>query len=290
MARIPARSRTSWVSPRVSVVIPALNEADNLEHVLAGLAKLGDAIFEVVLVDGNSTDDTVEVARRARPDVRVVKQSRRGKGNALMCGFYACRGDVIVMMDADGSTDPAEIPSFVSALRGAHFAKGTRFAAGGGSADITRLRSLGNAALNRLANHLYHTCYTDLCYGYNAFWADCLPYLEVLEPGRVVDAPENPSVGLEGPRWGDGFEIETVLAVRVSMLGLHVAEVGSYESRRLHGASNLHAFRDGWKVLRTIAIERKRFAVGRGQLPPLPEPWRRDRIELARATVGAAAE
>jgi GT2 family glycosyltransferase len=99
--------------PTVSVIIPALNEARNLPHVLG---RLPEGIDEVILVDGRSTDDTVAVARRLRPDVRVVEQTRKGKGNALACGFDAATGDIIVMIDADGSTDPAEIPRFVDAL------------------------------------------------------------------------------------------------------------------------------------------------------------------------------
>ena len=237
------------VAPRVSVVVPTLNEARNLPHVF-GL--LPADVFEVVLVDGNSTDDTVEVARRLRPDVRVVHQTRRGKGNALACGFAVCRGDIIVMIDADGSTDPREIPAFVAALRaGADFAKGSRFVPGGGSTDITRIRRADNHALNAFANTLNGTRYTDLCYGYNAFWRRCLPTL-ALEPG--VRTPG----GRADMRWGDGFEIETIINVRVARAGLRVAEVPSFERDRLHGESNLNAVKDGLRVLRTITRERFR--------------------------------
>ena len=231
--------------PRVSVVIPALNEARNLPYVFS---RLPQDIFEVILVDGGSVDDTVAVARALRPDVRVVRQSRRGKGNALACGFAAGRGDIIVMIDADGSTDPAEIPAFVAALRsGADFAKGTRFAYGGGSADITPLRRLGNRALNGLVNVLYGTRYTDLCYGYNAFWRHCLDALD-LHPGAAdTDA---------GMQWGDGFEIETIINTRVVRAGLTVAEVASFEQVRIHGESNLNAARDGLRVLCSILRER----------------------------------
>ncbi len=139
-AEPPART----AQPRVSVVIPTLNEARNLDHVFAALPA---GLHEVILVDGHSVDGTPDVARRLRPDVRVVKQTRTGKGNALACGFAAATGDIIVMIDADGSTDPAEIPRFVEALTsGADFAKGSRFAPGAGSTDITPLRKLGNRA------------------------------------------------------------------------------------------------------------------------------------------------
>ena len=100
-------------SPSVSVVVPALNEAANIPHVFA---RLPPDVHEVVLVDGFSVDDTVAVARRVRPDVRVVRQTRTGKGNALACGVAAATGDIVAMVDADGSADPGEIPRFVEAL------------------------------------------------------------------------------------------------------------------------------------------------------------------------------
>jgi glycosyltransferase involved in cell wall biosynthesis len=121
------------LTPSVSVVVPALNEARNIPH---GFAKVR-ADYKVVLVDGYSVDGTVAIARKLRSDVRVVVQTRQGKGNALACGFAAATGDIIAMVDADGSPDPGEISRFVAAvLDGADFAKGTRFAEGGGSSDI----------------------------------------------------------------------------------------------------------------------------------------------------------
>jgi hypothetical protein len=234
---------------RISVVIPARNEARNLPHVLEALPT---GLHEVILVDGHSIDDTIEVARRLRPDVKIVQQTRRGKGNALVCGFAEVTGDLIVMLDADGSADPGEIPAFVAALAaGAEFAKGTRFSCGGGSHDITRLRRLGNATLNCLVNLLFGTRYTDLCYGYNAFRVSLLPALDL----PSIDARGAVAGGM---LWGDGFEIETLINVRASHVGTRITEVGSVEKRRIHGVSNLNAVSDGIRVLRTILAERQR--------------------------------
>ena len=225
-------------SPRVSVVIPARNEARNLPWVLG---RLPGGLHEVILVDGGSVDGTVEAARRHRPDVVVVEQTRRGKGNALACGFAACTGDVIVMLDADGSAHPGEIPAFVRALTaGADFAKGSRYLAGGGSSDLTQLRSLGNGFLNFLTNRLYGTAYTDLCYGYNAFWTRCVKAFRLPAPDGAQ------------PVLGDGFEIETLITLRVGAARLSVTEVPSFEYDRIHGESNLNAFRDGVRILRII--------------------------------------
>jgi glycosyltransferase involved in cell wall biosynthesis len=224
--------RALQTPPRVSVVIPALNEAENLQHVLERLP-LG--LHEVILVDGNSTDGTVEAARRLLPSIRVVAQPGRGKGDALRAGFEAATGEAIVMLDADGSADPTEIPRFINALRaGADFAKGSRFIDGGGSTDITPLRRAGNWGLVATVNLLYGTRYSDLCYGYNAFWAQCLPYI-------------SPDV--------DGFEVETLINVRLAKAGLAVTEVPSVEFERISGASHLSVFRDGFRILRTILRE-----------------------------------
>jgi glycosyltransferase involved in cell wall biosynthesis len=235
--------------PRVSVVIPALNEARNLPHVFAQIPR---NVHEVILVDGHSVDDTVAVARQLRPDVRVVTQNRTGKGNAVACGFAAATGDIIAMVDADGSTDPQEIPLFVRALlNGADFAKGTRYGDGGGSEDLTRLREMGNRLLSRLFNLCYRTRYSDLCYGYNVFWRHCLPVLS-------LDSTSAPRDGDDGRLWGDGFEIETLIHIRVAKSGLKVSEVPSWEHTRIHGVSNLSTFSDGLRVLRTIIAERRR--------------------------------
>ena len=136
-----------------------------------------------------------------------------------------------------------EIPRFVAALcAGADFVKGSRYAQGGGSADLTAVRRLGNSFLCWLVNELYGTHYTDLCYGYAAFWRRCLPYLH-------LDVK--------------GFEVETVLNVRVARAGLSVQEVPSYERARLAGVGNLREFRDGLLILRTIALERLRVSTRR---------------------------
>jgi glycosyltransferase involved in cell wall biosynthesis len=222
-------------------------------------------VDEVVLVDGRSVDDTIAVAQMLRPDIRVVLQDGIGKGNALACGFAAASGDIIVMLDADGSTDPAEIPQFVAALLdGADFAKGSRFIGGGGSLDITPLRSGGNRLLGIAVNVLFGTRYTDLCYGYNAFWRHCLPHMQVTCAG---------------------FEVETLINVRVARAGLAVTEVASVEHERLNGESNLHVVRDGLRILRTILGER--FSRRRAQTDP--DAWRPTFDELTAPAAGLLA-
>jgi glycosyltransferase involved in cell wall biosynthesis len=135
-------------------------------------------LHEIIVVGGDSADDTVTTARSLWPRVRIVQQARRETGNLLACGFHAATGDILVTVEADGSMDPAEIRYFVEALRrGADYAKGSRFAAGGGTSDITAVRSWGNRRLNGMTALVHRTAYSDLCYGFNAFWARLLPTL-----------------------------------------------------------------------------------------------------------------
>ena len=222
-------------SARVSVVLPTLNEAHNLPHVFERMPR---DVFEVIIVDGHSTDGTIDVARELWPNLVTIKQTGKGKGNALASGFWAATGDIIVMLDGDGSTDPAELPRFVAALlAGADFAKGSRFIAGGGTADMTPIRRIGNWALAKIVNQIWGGQYSDLCYGYNAFWRRFLPFV----------TPDC-----------DGFEVETLMNIRAARAHLRIHEVPSYEHHRRHGTSNLRARRDGLRVLRTIVAERVR--------------------------------
>ena len=230
--------------PIISVIIPARNEARNLEYVLP---KIPPIVSEVILIDGHSNDDTIAVAQKLLPGVRIVKQRGKGKGDAIRAGVAVSTGDIIVMLDADGSADPNEIPRFIEVLlAGYDFAKGSRFARGGGSHDITLLRRTGNYWLSKLVNLLFRTRFSDLCYGYNAFWKHCFDYME-------IDS--------------DGFEIETLINIRMHKAQFKIAEVPSFEYPRIHGVSKLHTFKDGWRVLKTILRERRRKALPSLQLP-----------------------
>jgi glycosyltransferase involved in cell wall biosynthesis len=224
---------------RVSVVIPAKNEAENIGWVLERLPRCVD---EVIIVDGNSSDGTVDVARRVRPDVRVVQEKRPGKGAALRTGFRLASGDFIAMIDADGSMDPAEIDLCLEHLhdrrkgRGRYpIVKGSRFVDGGGTDDMELIRRLGNRVLLGLVNVFYGARFTDLCYGLFAFRRDHLERL-----------------GLEA----DGFEIETEIVVRALKEGIEIGEFPSFEAPRRNGQSNLRTWYDGQRVLRTLIAER----------------------------------
>lgn len=242
----------------VSLVVPAMNEATNIAWVLR---QVPDCVDEVILVDGHSRDATVMIAQTVRPDIRVIEQTGRGKGDALREGFLAATGDHIVMIDADGSMAPDEIPHFLHYLEnGYDFVKGSRFMGGGGSRDITRLRRSGNRVLVGMVNRMHDTVLTDLCYGYVAFHRRCLPYLDLSRPG---------------------FEVETSLTVSALRAGFRLAEVPSMEMPRRHGQSNLHVVRDGTRVLRTLLREHDRGASGRAVQQLRRLVHQRDSVEHA---------
>ncbi len=225
--------RRSLTLPRVSFIVPTLNEAENLPRLLP---RIPDWAHEVIIVDGRSTDDTVAVACRLREDVKIVMQPRRGKGAALRAGFRAATGDIIVMLDADGSMVPEEAIVFVSTLMaGADLVKGSRFIQGAGTSDMSLFRMFGNWGLTLFVRLLYGSWFSDLCYGYIAFWTKHVATLD-------CDC--------------DGFEIEALINVRALKNHLNIVEVASFEVPRISGESHLRAIPDGWRILKTILRER----------------------------------
>lgn len=228
-----SRVRISKNKPfTLRIVVPALNEEKNLGSLLFKLNTLG--YFDVVVIDGKSNDRTIEIAKRY--GAKVILQNGYGKGDAIkqLLNDNFMDVDALVMMDADGSMDPKEIPYFINSLKsGADIVKGSRFLEGGYTYDMTILRRIGNTIFVSLVNLLHSTKYSDLCYGFIAF--------------------NRRSVKLIAPLLkSQNFEIETEILLKAKMLGLKVKEIPSTEFERKNGKSNLKSFRDGIKIIQMI--------------------------------------
>jgi glycosyltransferase involved in cell wall biosynthesis len=219
----------------VGVLIPARNEEKNIEDVILRLKNLG---FENILViDGQSKDATPEMAKKH--GAIVVSQTNLGKGNAvrqvLANGYLDV--DALVLMDADGSMAPEEIPALIEALAsGADVAKGSRFLKGGNTYDMNLTRRIGNGFMMVGVNILFSTKYTDLCYGFAAFNKRAIKAL----------APILKS---------ENFEIEAEIFIKAAEIGLNVKEVPSTEFKRKYGSSNLNVIKDGFRIFARIFWE-----------------------------------
>jgi glycosyltransferase involved in cell wall biosynthesis len=195
--------------PPVSVVIPTCNEARNLPRLFS---RLPSDLHEVIVVDGRSVDETVEVAESLRPDVHIVLQNRTGRGNALACGFQRATGDVLVALDPDGSADPRDIPLLVAMLSG-----GADYVRGSWPAGYVAHGAPGSWAtpwLHRTVEHLRCGRAADDRSGCTAFWARHLPWLGL-----------DPSLERAAGDWGDGFEIDAIIRDRMEKLSMRIAEV-----------------------------------------------------------------
>jgi SAM-dependent methyltransferase len=219
--------------PKTTVLIPTLNEEKNMPRIFP---KIPAMVTEILIVDGYSQDDTVKVAKEICPQARIIYQKEKGKGDAIRCGIEAATGDIIVILDADDSMDPGDIPRFIEPLlNGYDYAKGSRFLNGGGTNDMPLYRRLADKAFVILVNLLYRTKFTDSSYGYKAFWKKAFKDITLR---------------------AEGFEIEAEIDIKASQAGLKITEVSCVEEKRFSGNSKLRSFSDGWRILRTIVGER----------------------------------
>ncbi len=219
---------------RLSIAIPAMNEAANLPHVLPRIPVLPE-IVETILVDGGSTDDTIGVARTCLPGIRMVRQGGKGKSDAVRCGMQAAVGEFVLVMDADGSHDPADIPRFIAVARaGYDLVKGSRYLPGGGSFDDTRLRRTLVRLTDAVANVLWGARFTDIVFGMFLIRRQCFLNLDITS---------------------NGFAIESQIMARASRRGYRIREIPVIERSRLSGSSHLSIIRDGWFIGSTVFAE-----------------------------------
>ena len=229
---------------KIGIIIPAKNEEENIYRLIS---EIPVEVFEIIVVDGNSVDETYNIAKSHPKCTKVIKQIAKGKGAALSRGFAECVGDIVITLDADGSTDPKEIPSFIhEIIKGNHLVKGSRKMPHGGSEDLTLFRDLGNLFLTRIANILFKTKWSDLAYGYLAISRKLLNQLNIDKYDDVYSSRL---------MYGQGFEIESLICCRTAKLGYQIKEVPSFERRRWSGSSNLKSIPDGVRALVSIFTE-----------------------------------
>jgi glycosyltransferase involved in cell wall biosynthesis len=220
--------------PNVSVVIPCLNEAEQIsECVVAARKALDDAGLsgEVVVADNDSDDDSAELARKA--GARVVEEAHRGYGSAYLAGFAAARGKYIVMADADLTYDFAEIPRFIAALeQGAELVMGNRMERIQPGAMPWHHRYIGNPLLSGFLNLLYRAGVKDAHCGMRGLRRDALPRLDLRSTG---------------------MEFASEMVIRAVKEDLKISEL-DIEYHPRSGESKLSSFRDGWRHLRLLLI------------------------------------
>ncbi len=215
-------------SRSVSCVVAAFNEAATVGEVVQRLLALVPGVIEVVVVDDGSTDGTAEVASAA--GAQVVRLLRnQGKGAAVRAGLRAARGDVVLMMDADGQDDPAEAPRLIEALTpGVDMVIGSRFLGVFRDGAVTRLHHAGNRFLTAAFNLLYGQRITDAQAGFRAFRRNAL------DPDRMDSVR---------------YEVEADINTLVALGGGRIVEVPVSRDRRRHGRSGFRSFRDGIRIL-----------------------------------------
>ncbi len=213
----------------VCVLIPTLNEEESIEPVVKDFVDLG---FESILViDGHSSDQTVEKAKKA--GARVILQSGIGKGQAMMEAFDIIEEDYIVLIDGDGTYLPSEAQKLLDpVLKGrADHVVGNRFGYLKGGA-LKRLNLVGNKLINRFFVLIYRVSLSDILSGYRAFTRDSVKLLDLSTAG---------------------FEIESEMTIESVKKGLKIIEVPiTYQPRAKGARTKLNPLKDGFKIVMTI--------------------------------------
>jgi len=217
---------------KVTLIIPTRNEEGCIGKVLKEVPR--KIVDEIIVVDGHSKDNTIKEAKKnlkPRKDM-IFTQKNIGYGAAFIEGFKKASGDVIIMMDADGSHNPADIPFLVNKIKeGYEYVMASRYAIGGRSNDDTFIRWFGNQLFTKLTNIVHNMRVTDSLYLFTAITKDGLGKLELKTPG---------------------FEFCTEIVVKAHRTGLRFAEIPAIERARFNGESKVNALWHGLKILKTV--------------------------------------
>jgi len=217
----------------ISVIIPTLNEAGCLKKVIE---EIPDIVSEIIVVDGGSTDGTVEIARKL--GVKVILQEGKGLGDALMLGIRSSCEETVVLLDGDGSFNPKDIKELVKKINeGNDVVFGTRYHKNSGSSDDTLIRYIGNQFFTSLIRLIFGVNLTDSLFMYVAAKREALNKLELKYPG---------------------FEFCIEFPIKVHLRELRYSEIPSFERKRFAGKSKVNALIHGiiilWSLIKLIPL------------------------------------
>lgn len=213
---------------RVSLLIPTKNEALSLERTIGEIPQ--GFVNEIIVSDGHSTDGTPEIAQKL--GCRTITQEGKGFGLGIISGLKHCTGDVIIIMDADGSQDPKDIPRLLEKIKeGYDIGWGSRYLQRRRSEDDTLIRYFGNKFFTFLSRLLHGIRVTDILYLFAAFKKEVFN-----------------SIKLESP----GFEFCVELPIKAHKAGFKFGEVPCFERKRFADRTKVNDLVDGWKILLSI--------------------------------------
>ena len=225
--------------PHLTVMLPAIDEAAGLAEIIpripnSELEKLGWDV-SILVVDGGSTDDTVQISQDL--GAKVIQQQGTGKGAAMRLGFLhflKSNSDSLVMLDCDGTYHPEQIVDFINRLKENEIVVGDRLRGIIDDGAMTRLNYLGNHLLTWVATSLFGVGTNDLCSGFWGFNRDSLSKLK-----------------LNSMR----FEIEAEMFTSCAIEGIRISFVPIRYSKRI-GEAKLGSVPDGWLILRKLLVRR----------------------------------
>jgi SAM-dependent methyltransferase len=246
-----ARPRPQPITPppSVSVVIPARNEAGNIEAAILRTPQMG-AWTELIFVEGNSTDNTwaeIQRVKAAYPDrrIKILQQPGRGKGDAVRAGYAVAEGDILMILDADLTMPPEELPKFYNAIASgrAEFANGSRL--------VYPMEKQAMQFLNMIANH---------CFGHAFSWLlgqrvkDTLCGTKVLRRDHYLKIAANRAYFGEFDPFGD-FD----LLFGADKLNLKIVDIPIRYRERTYGTTNIQRWSHGWLLLRMVAFAARKL-------------------------------
>lgn len=219
---------------KVSLIIPTKDESGAIGRVLKEISK--NIIDEIIVVDGHSKDNTAkEVKAELRPGKdKFILQKKKGFGNALLQGFKIAKGDVVIIMNGDGSHNPKDIPALLKKIKqGYEYVIASRYAKGGRSDDDTLIRFIGNRTLTFITNLLHGSHVTDSLHFFTAITRSGFKKLHLASTG---------------------FDFCIEILIEAHKAGLKFAEVAVVERPRFAGKSKVNIFSAGakifWMILR----------------------------------------